>query len=121
MLLTIGLSAFNAQLTNAALSTTAKKQAVIKDALAGYLLRYSRLPCPDSDFFAPDGIENRTNGGTEATPPDATLACATVFGILPYRTLGLARTDALDAWENAAVDVFCKLLAAKDQPASRPT
>ena len=94
ILISAGLSALNVQVTNSAISTTTKKQALLKDALAGYLVRNKRLPCPDTDFGAPDGMENRT------TPGDATTPCSSRFGILPYIDLGLARTDALDAWEN---------------------
>jgi prepilin-type N-terminal cleavage/methylation domain-containing protein len=94
ILLSMGLAAFNAAAINSALSATAKKELVIKDALAGYLLRNNRLPCPDTDFAAPDGIENRT------TANDPTTACSNRFGIVPFSTLGLARADVLDSWEN---------------------
>ncbi len=91
IMLSMGLAAFNTQITNAALSTTAKRQTALKDALAGYLVRNNRLPCPDTDN---DGQENRT------TPNDVTTACSSKFGTIPYVTLALSRSEALDPWEN---------------------
>lgn len=94
IVLTMGLGALNATRENQAFSVTAEKQRAIKDALTGYLRRNSRLPCPDTDFGAPDGVENR------ATPNNPTTACSARFGILPYVTLGLARDLVQDGWGN---------------------
>lgn len=91
IMLSMGLAAFNTQITNAALSTTAKRQTALRDALAGYLVRNNRLPCPDTDN---DGQENRT------TPSVVTTACSSKFGTIPYVTLALSRSEALDPWEN---------------------
>lgn len=46
-------------------------------ALRGFVLINGRLPCPDTDSSV-DGLENRTADG-----------CASLTGLLPYRTLGL--------------------------------
>jgi prepilin-type N-terminal cleavage/methylation domain-containing protein len=94
IVMTMGIGAWTANLENQALAATAQRQTAIRDALAGYLRRNGRLPCPDNDFTAPDGIENRT------TANDPTTACATRFGILPYVTLGLARDAVRDGWGN---------------------
>lgn len=48
-----------------------------KVALRGFVLINGRLPCPDTDSSI-DGLENRTADG-----------CASLTGLLPYRTLGL--------------------------------
>jgi prepilin-type N-terminal cleavage/methylation domain-containing protein len=94
IVLTMGIGAWTANLENQAHAATAQRQAAIKEALTGYLRRNNRLPCPDTDFTAPDGVENRTTAG------DPTTACSAAFGILPYTTLGLARDAARDGWGN---------------------
>ena len=94
VVLTSGLVALNAVQRNQAGSATAQRQVTVRDALIDYLRRNSRLPCPDSDFTAPDGIENRATAGNPAT------ACSAVFGIVPYVTLGLPREAAQDGWGN---------------------
>ena len=97
--LTMGLSAFRASQGAQAVSRTQTRENDIKDALIAYIRRNNRLPCADTDFSAPDGIENRATAG------DPTTACATSpsnarFGIVPYVTLGLARDAAVDGWGN---------------------
>ena len=94
IVLTMGIGAWTANLENQAHAATAQRQAAIKETLTGYLRRNNRLPCPDTDFTAPDGVENRTTTGDPAT------ACSAAFGILPYTTLGLARDAARDGWGN---------------------
>lgn len=94
IVLTMGIGAMNASRENQAYATTAQKQNAIKEALIGYIRRNNRLPCPDTDFTAPDGVENRT------TANDPTTACSARFGILPYVTLGLARDMTRDGWDN---------------------
>ena len=61
IIMTMGIGAWTANLENQAHSATAQRQAAIKEALTGYLRRNNRLPCPDNDFTAPDGVENRTD------------------------------------------------------------
>jgi prepilin-type N-terminal cleavage/methylation domain-containing protein len=94
IVLTMGIGAWTANLENQAYAATAQRQAAIKEALTSYLRRNNRLPCPDTDFTAPDGVENRTTAG------DPTTTCSAAFGILPYTTLGLARDAARDGWGN---------------------
>lgn len=94
IIMTMGIGAWTANLENQSYAATAQRQAAIKDALGGYLRRNNRLPCPDNDFTAPDGVENRT------TANDPTTACSTRFGILPYVSLGLARDAVRDGWGN---------------------
>lgn len=94
IVLTMGIGAWTANLENQANGATVQRQAAIKEALIGYLRRNNRLPCPDTDFTAPDGAENRTTAG------DPTTACSAAFGIIPYTTLGLARDAGRDGWGN---------------------
>jgi len=94
IVLTMGIGAWTANLENQAYASTAQRHAAIRDALTGYIRRNNRLPCPDTDFTAPDGVENRTTAGNPTT------ACSARFGILPYVTLGLARDAVRDGWGN---------------------
>jgi prepilin-type N-terminal cleavage/methylation domain-containing protein len=94
IVLTMGIGAWTANLENQANAATTQRQTAVKEALSGYLRRNSRLPCPDTDFASPDGVENRTTAGNPAT------ACSARFGILPYVTLGLARDAVRDGWGN---------------------
>lgn len=92
IVLTMGLGALNASREGQSSSTTTQKQTALKEALISYLRRNLRLPCPDTDFTAPDGAENRTTAG------DPTTACSAAFGLVPYVTLGLAQDMTQDGW-----------------------
>jgi prepilin-type N-terminal cleavage/methylation domain-containing protein len=94
IVLTMGIGAWTANLENQAHAVTAQRQAAIKEALTSYLRRNMHLPCPDTNFTAPDGIENRT-GTPPPQPP-----CTAAFGVVPYMTLGLSRDAARDGWGN---------------------
>lgn len=97
MLLTLGISALDIQLNNAALSATKRKQEVIKDALVAYLRDYKRLPCPEVTAFggnAPTGAEGRQTAGNPAT------LCQAYWGTVPYAALGLPRDMAMDGYDN---------------------
>lgn len=72
----------------------------VEEALAIYVARNFRLPCPADPSIA----QTAGNFGYEAgsgpngdTPPVAG-GCTITEGILPFRTLGLSRLDALDGW-----------------------
>lgn len=89
ILATMGLSAANSILTNSSISNTKKKQEVIRDVLITYMATHKRLPCPAID-------EN----GIEAKSAAVPSICTGYFGVLPYQTLGLSKSAALDGWEN---------------------
>ncbi|MFT3960436.1 MAG: prepilin-type N-terminal cleavage/methylation domain-containing protein [Propionivibrio sp.] len=95
--LTLGLAAFNAQTGNAALSTTKKKQEIIRDALITYLRDFRRLPCPEAvtafPTDGPVGKESRQEGSPLKN-------CLSYWGTLPYADLGLSRDVAIDGYEN---------------------
>ena len=93
LLATMGISALKTQLSNAANSATKKKQDTIKDALITYLGKNKRLPCPAIDN---SGLEAPRNPAI--TPGDPN--CQGNFGIVPYTTLELTKSAALDGWEN---------------------
>ena len=89
LIASMSFGTIKAQLINASIRTTQGNQDTIKSALISYLGQHRRLPCPDTDVAAPDGLENSPC----VTP-------ATSFGLLPYKTLGLSKTAALDGWDN---------------------
>ena len=92
----VGLAALNAQIARASISTTQQKQAIIKDALIAYFRTNLRLPCPAIDNT---GKEYRVPGNTPGVCVDTTGKSA-YFGIIPYATLGLPKSTALDGWDN---------------------
>lgn len=97
ILMTLGIAAFDAQLSSAALTSTKKKQDIIKDALIGYLRDNKRLPCPETTAIggvAPTGQETRATAGNPAT------LCTSYWGTVPYTTLGLTRDTAIDGFGN---------------------
>jgi prepilin-type N-terminal cleavage/methylation domain-containing protein len=100
LIASMSFGAFKAQMINASIRVTKGNQDTIKDALVAYLGRNRRLPCPDTNFIVPDGIENRGATGTPAIPANPLLACNASIGLIPYTTLGLPRTVALDGWDN---------------------
>lgn len=89
ILATMGLSAANSILASSTISTTKKKQELIRDVLIAYIANNKRLPCPSIDE---NGFESRTT-----TVPNV---CTGYFGTLPYLTLGLSKSAATDGWEN---------------------
>jgi prepilin-type N-terminal cleavage/methylation domain-containing protein len=62
----------------------------VERALATYVIQNGELPCADTDT---DGLSNDT---ACSGAPSASV----VQGLVPYRTLGLARDDAQDGWHN---------------------
>jgi type II secretory pathway pseudopilin PulG len=98
---TLGISAFSAQMNSAAASATRKRQDIVQDALIAYLRDYKRLPCPETTVFGggmPTGIESRQT--VSAGVPDPTSLCVSYWGTLPYATLGLSKDVAMDGYDN---------------------
>ena len=60
----------------------------IGDAFARYVMLNQRLPCPAS---------GTANTG-DADPNAATVTCNSPAGVVPWNTLGLDKTDAIDPW-----------------------
>ena len=83
---------------------TNKQLELIKEALVGYALSNSRLPCPATDGVV-YGTTN-TNGSENPVGGGAAAGCAVKIGFLPAVTMGVSPVDsngfALDAWGSAA-------------------
>lgn len=91
LLSVMGIGAFKAQMMNAAIRTTEGNQGAIKDAIMAYLAKNKRLPCPATP--ATNGAEGRD---TSVQPPN----CVTYYGLVPYATLDLSKSTAMDGWED---------------------
>ena len=87
-----GLSLLAVKQAAAQADVTRKNQEIIKQALINYLGKNKRLPCPADTT------------GTELRPVTSPLPslppCLNYSGVVPYATLGLERSVALDGWEN---------------------
>ena len=83
---------------------TNKQLELIKEALVGYALSNSRLPCPATDGVV-YGTTN-TNGSENPVGGGAAAGCAVKIGFLPAVTMGVSPVDsngfALDAWGSPA-------------------
>lgn len=102
-----GLSLTTALRTNQGVATARTKQEAIKVALITFIARNQRLPCPAIETLAPDdddyGVESGTPGTCGATSiPSAVLPGVGPIqrGVVPWVSLGLSDTDALDGWNN---------------------
>ena len=77
------------------LSTTTTRMAAIDAAIVQFVMQQKRLPCPANGTLA----STDTNAGTE-TARNGSTGCTTneAGGVVPWRALGLAETDATDGW-----------------------
>jgi prepilin-type N-terminal cleavage/methylation domain-containing protein len=96
ILASVGLATLKSQMESTSISATKKKQETMKNSLISYLAKYNRLPCPAIDNT---GLESRVLTNAPANCIDNTGKSA-YLGILPYATLGLPKSAALDGWEN---------------------
>lgn len=88
-MLTLGIAAFNAQVTTSAYTKTKAKMEVIKDALIVHLALHDRLPCPDTiDTPANMPFNGQENCG------------AGDYGAVPFAQLGLPPEAVIDGWDN---------------------
>jgi prepilin-type N-terminal cleavage/methylation domain-containing protein len=99
--LTIGLKSTGAYLSAERRQTTVARLAGIDAALVNYVAVQRRLPCAADGALQPGdvdlGLERRAANGT-------CLAVAGVpimnRGVVPWVTLGISETEALDGWNN---------------------
>jgi prepilin-type N-terminal cleavage/methylation domain-containing protein len=98
LLLGWGLSVLTAQLTNARIKATQNQATVIKKALITFLSTNNRLPCPAVENL-PD---SNANYGIEAPNPGTCTGTTNLTGasrgVVPWVSLGLADSAALDGW-----------------------
>ena len=92
-------------------SLTSTRLATIEAALVQFVMQQRRLPCPANGSLA----SSHNSAGAE-TNRDNVTGCTTnqQFGMVPYRVLGLAETDALDGWDRRLTYRVHPLLAANN-------
>lgn len=87
ILMTFGIRLASSFQNKGAFSATAERQKQIKDVLTAYLARNGELPCP-ADPGVLTGVENPIGG-----------VCLNNPGLVPFQTLGIPRSSALDGWD----------------------
>jgi len=98
LLLGYGLSVLTAQLTSTRITTTRDQENVVKTALITFLATNNRFPCPAVENL-PD---TNANYGVEAATPGTCTGTTDLTGarrgVVPWVSLGLADSAALDGW-----------------------
>lgn len=91
LLAALFLPATNTMMDNNRRKETRTKLEVLETAITRFVMTNRRLPCPADGSLAPGDA----NQGLE----QATCA-VTVNGVLPWKTLAITQSDAVDAWGN---------------------
>ena len=104
-LLTIGLKSTGAYLSAERRQTTVARLAGVDAALVNYVALQKRLPCPADGALQPGdanlGLERRDNGtGLCLIDPSPPVTPFMSRGVVPWVTLGITETEALDGWNN---------------------
>ena len=89
-------------------SVTGTRLANIDAALVQFVMQQRRLPCPA------DGTQPPSTGGDEARPASGTCNANEMNGVIPWKTLGLAASDATDGWDRRITYRVDKSLTADD-------
>ncbi len=94
LLAAVFLPATNVMLDNSRRKETRAKLEALEQAMVRFVLANRRLPCP-ADGDLPPGNANQ---GLELAAGGACTALALTNGVVPWRSLGVSQTDAMDAW-----------------------
>ena len=94
LLAAVFLPATNTLLDNNRRKETRAKLEALEQAMVRFVLANRRLPCP-ADGDLPPGNANQ---GLELAAGGACTALALTNGVVPWRSLGVSQTDAMDAW-----------------------
>ncbi len=98
LLLGYGLSVLTAQMTNTRITTTRDQENVIKTALITFLAANNRLPCPAVENLPDTNVNYGVEAATPGTCTGTTDLTGASRGIVPWISLGLADSAALDGW-----------------------
>lgn len=100
--LTIGLQATGAYLSHERRKVSLARVAGLDVALANYVAVQGRLPCPADGALPPGdanlGLERRAADGTCLVVAGPPITPIMNRGVVPWVTLGLTETEALDGW-----------------------
>lgn len=94
LLAAVFLPATNTLLDNNRRKETRAKLEALEQSMVRFVMVNRRLPCP-ADGDLPPGNANQ---GLELAAGGACTALALTNGVVPWRSLGVAQGDALDAW-----------------------
>ncbi len=95
------LAALFLPLSNTLMDNNRRKETRVKlealqSALTRFVITHRRLPCP-ADGSLPAGNANQ---GLELAAGGACTVAALTNGVVPWRTLAIPQSDAMDAWNN---------------------
>ena len=90
------LPATNTMLDNNRRNETRTKLEALEAAMTRYVMTNRRLPCPADGSLAPGDA----NQGLALPAVGVCTVPALTNGVVPWRTLGISQTDAMDAWGN---------------------
>ena len=94
LLAAVFLPATNTLLDNNRRKETRAKLEALEQAMVRFVMVNRRLPCPADGALLPGDA----NQGLELAAGGACTALALTNGVVPWRSLGVAQGDALDAW-----------------------
>ena len=94
LLAAVFLPATNTLLDNNRRKETRAKLEALEQAMVRFVMVNRRLPCPADGDRAPGDA----NQGLELAVGGACAVQALTNGVVPWRSLGVSQTDAMDAW-----------------------
>ena len=94
LLAAVFLPATNTFLDNSRRKETRAKLEALEQAMVRFVMVNRRLPCPADGALAP----GNANQGLELGAAGVCNPATQINGVVPWRSLGLAQRDAMDAW-----------------------
>lgn len=94
LLAAVFLPATNTLLDNNRRKETRAKLEALEQAMVRFVMVNRRLPCPADGALAPGNV----NQGLELGAAGVCNPATQINGVVPWRSLGLAQSDAMDAW-----------------------
>lgn len=94
LLAAVFLPATNTFLENNRRKETRAKLEALEQAMVRFVIVNRRLPCPADGALAP----GNANQGLELGAAGVCNPATQINGVVPWRSLGLAQSDAMDAW-----------------------
>jgi type II secretory pathway pseudopilin PulG len=96
VLAAVFLSATNTMLDNSRRKETRSKLEALESAITRFVMTTGRLPCPADGSLGPAN----PNQGVELAAGGVCTVAALTNGVVPWRSLSVPQTAALDAWNN---------------------
>jgi Tfp pilus assembly protein PilE len=96
LLAALFLPATNTLMDNNRRKETRAKLEALESAISRFVMTTKRLPCPADGNLAP----GNANQGLELSSGGVCTVAALTSGVVPWRTLAVPQSEALDAWGN---------------------